>query len=63
MDNYNDSGPMLQEIDTIKLGKLDRLLVKIDNDFKKKSKDITKPKLVEIMKTVTYIHILYLSDS
>lgn len=26
--------------------------MKIDNDFKKKSKDINKPKLVEIMKTV-----------
>lgn len=53
MDSYPDDGPMLQQIDTIKLGKLDKLLVKIDNDFKKKSKDISKPKLVEIMKTVT----------
>lgn len=53
MDSYPDDGPMVQQIDTIKLGKLDKLLVKIDNDFKKKSKDISKPKLVEIMKTVT----------
>ena len=42
----------MYEIDVPKLKKLDKLLVKIDNDLKKRQKDITKAVLVETLKKV-----------
>lgn len=41
----------------LKIAKLDKLLSKVDHDFKsKQSKDLTKPKLMEMMKTMHEIY-------
>ena len=41
-----------EQIDLLKLSKLDKLLVKVDIDLKKKQKDLTKASLVEVLKKV-----------
>lgn len=51
-----------QEIDVQKLSKLDKLLVKIDNDLKKKQKEITKPILVETLKKTHEIYQIVLYE-
>ncbi|CAK93569.1 unnamed protein product (macronuclear) [Paramecium tetraurelia] len=62
IDNPTGAGKEYGELDLVKIAKLDKLLSKIDNDFKKKQKEITKPKLVEIMKTTHEIYQIVLYE-
>ncbi|CAD8132675.1 unnamed protein product [Paramecium octaurelia] len=50
-------------LDFQKIAKLDKLLSKVDHDFKQKqSKDLTKPKLMELMKTMHEIYQIVLYE-